>query len=322
MGRIDDLDPSVTDAARRWVVRLTSGEMTEREMARFKIWRSDPDCERAFSVEMANWRRLGQLREGLESTIVLPSAAELLRRKMRRWTGRGMIAVAATGSVLLAGPGLIVRAQADHLAGTQIEKVELPDGSRAILDAGTAIAVNFKDGNRRVEILRGRAWFNVSHQSGPTFEVAAARGVIQDIGTAFEVSRDGDRVETTVSKGRVRVVSPSLASVVLSAGQRATFAGDHPLSQQQGLSRRNVASWRSGNIVLEGVNVRHAIQEVARYRTAPTWVWGQLDQKAPITVVLRSDRPDAALEALAASENLSLLRLPGGAMIVGQIHTF
>jgi transmembrane sensor len=322
MGRIDDHDPSVTDEARRWVVRLTSGDMTEREMAHFKAWRLDPACERAFSIEMANWRRLGQLRDGLSGSIVLPSPADVLRRKIRRWTGQGIAVVAAAGVLLWAGPGLLVRAQADHLTGAQLQNVDLPDGSMAVLDAGAAIAVEFSEGSRRVKLLRGRAWFDVSHQPGPAFEVAAAGGIIQDIGTAFEVSRDGDRVETTVSEGRVRVVSPSLESLQLSAGQRATFTDALPPRRGQSLAPQKVANWRTGNIVLEGVDVLCAIRAVARYRTAPTWVWGQFDPQAPITVVLRSDRPDAALDALAAAENLSLLRLPGGAVIVRQAHAF
>jgi transmembrane sensor len=205
MGRIDDHDSSMTDEARRWVVRLTSGDMTEREMARFKAWRLDPDCERAFSVEMANWRRLGQLREGMSGSISLPSSASVFRRKVRRWTGQGMVVVAAAGSLLLAGPALMVRTQVDHMTRTQLQRVNLPDGSQTVLDAGTAIAVNFKDGSRWVELLLGRAWVDAAHQSGPAFEVTAAGSLIQDIGTAFEVSRDGDRVDTAVSEGRVRI---------------------------------------------------------------------------------------------------------------------
>lgn len=84
MGGLNDHDPALTSAAQRWVVRLTSGEITEREMRRFRDWAADPDNERIFKREMVNWRKLGVLREGLEGIIGLPFPALVMRRRRMR----------------------------------------------------------------------------------------------------------------------------------------------------------------------------------------------------------------------------------------------
>lgn len=319
MGRSTETDPALTDTARRWLVRLTSGEMTEREMVQFREWVEEPGHERIFQRELTNWRKLGQLREGLAGSIRLPSAAQVLRRRLTHWGKIGATAAVAVSSIVIFGPSLLVRAQADHLAGAELRRVTLPDGSHAVLDAGAALAVRFSDGKRRVELLRGRAWFDVAHGPGPRFEVSAAGGLIQDIGTAFEVSREGDDVEAAVSEGTVRVFASSRsdASQVLHAGQRVRF-NDTAFAREADIPIRRVAAWRTGNIVLEGVTIRQAIAEVSRYRSGPTWVWGKISTAQPITVVLRSDRPEAALQALAVSANLSLLKAPGGITIVRQ----
>lgn len=318
MGRLNEHDPALTSAAQRWVVRLTSGDMTDREMGHFREWVADPHNERVFERELAKWRKLGAIRNGLAGMINLPSPAQVLRRRIARWVQTGVVVSSVCLIAFLAGPVVVLHARADHIAGSQIARVDLPDGSRAVLDAGSAIAVKFANDERRVELLRGRAWFEVAHQSGPAFEVAAAGGVVQDIGTAFEVARDGNHVETAVSQGRVRVIAPGQSSIEIGAGQRARFSATSPVAEDPSVPVRRVANWRTGNIVLEGVSVRRAIAEVARYRSAPIWVWGDLDPKAPITVVLRSDRPDAALDALAAAEGLSLTKLPGGPIVVRQ----
>jgi transmembrane sensor len=318
MGRLNEHDPALISTAQRWVVRLTSGNMSEREMRRFREWSADRENDRAFQREIANWRKLGELRPSLAGSITLPPRAEVLRRRLARWVRRATAVSAVAFVAVLSGPKLILQAQADHIAGAALQRIELADGSHVVLDAGAAIAVNFTADHRRVELLRGRAWFDVAHRRGAVFEVAAADGMVQDIGTAFEVARDGDHVEASVSQGRVRVISAAHTGFDLVAGERARFTGDLSWQKERNVPAQRVADWRTGNIVLGRATVGQVIAEVARYRSAPTWVWGSLRASPRITVVLSSDRPDAALAALAVSAQLSLLRLPGGAIIIRQ----
>ncbi|WP_083224778.1 FecR domain-containing protein [Sphingomonas panacis] len=169
---LDRYEQKLTDEARRWVVRLTSGGMTEFEMSRFRNWVADCDHERVLRREMTAWRKLGQLGDFLESTICLPSPVELARKRVRRWRVSGL-AVAAGLAVILATPSLLLHARADQIAHASIERLTLPDGSSVVLDAGAAIAVRYAESERKVELLRGRAWFEVKHDKNLPFRVSA-----------------------------------------------------------------------------------------------------------------------------------------------------
>ncbi|HRO01479.1 MAG TPA: DUF4880 domain-containing protein [Nitrobacter sp.] len=61
-GNPDVISERAASDARDWVVRLSSGRMTEAELARFKAWRAaSEENARAFIRERAFWRQLGAL---------------------------------------------------------------------------------------------------------------------------------------------------------------------------------------------------------------------------------------------------------------------
>ncbi|NWM00863.1 iron dicitrate transport regulator FecR, partial [Klebsiella pneumoniae] len=82
------------------------------------------------------------------------------RRIAGRWRaqfGKRAAAGAAVAclALALAGPDLALRLQADHMTGTgAIRTVTLADGSTAVLDSRSAIAVDYRSGERRVTLLR------------------------------------------------------------------------------------------------------------------------------------------------------------------------
>ncbi|KAG0743492.1 hypothetical protein G6F24_016256 [Rhizopus arrhizus] len=119
------------------------------------------------------------------------------------------MAAAAALAMLVAWPEAWLRLQSDHRSTHVVQDVQLPDGSRAVLDADSAIAVNFDAHARQVELLRGRAWFDVTPDAERRFSVRAGNGVVEDISTAFTVARGDGQVETQVGQGRVRVASPA-----------------------------------------------------------------------------------------------------------------
>ncbi len=126
-----------------------------------------------------------------------------------------LASAAAVVLVVAAAPQALLLARSDLRSSDAPRVVHLEDGSTAVLDAGTALAVEF-DGQRRQ--LRGQAWFQVVHEQRP-FQVEAGGGQIRDIGTAFSVSMRDTTVVTQVSEGVVDV-RPGDGSVQrLHAGQ-------------------------------------------------------------------------------------------------------
>ncbi len=219
---------------------------------------------------------------------------------------------------MLAAPDAMLRIRADYRTDVAVQSVALPDGSRAVLDAGSAIALHFDGTQRRVDLLKGRAWFDVVHDKRVPFRVAANGGLVEDIGTAFEVASDGDTAEAAVTSGEVRALSPeeSRPGLVLRAGQRARWTTGGEPARVGDMPAARIAAWRQGDILLDSVALRAAIHEIGRYRTGPTFVMGDVDALPPVTAIIRADRPDEGLSALAASAHLQILHLPAGTAIV------
>lgn len=319
-GTIDD---RVNAQAREWVLLLASGEAASADLHAVRQWLTDPAHARAFERERAFWQDL-ELHRGLfTGPVPAPPARRGLRRIAGRWRpriGKRAAAGAAVAclALALAGPDIALRLQADHMTETgAIRSVTLADGSAAVLDSGSAISVDYRNGERQVTLLRGRAWFNVAHGDARPFRVVAAGGVTEDIGTAFEVAhRDAHAVEVAVSEGAVRVAPASgQSSLQLGAGERVHYA-DSAARRIAALRPDRIAAWRNGELLIDKRPLAEAIAEVKRYRNGMVIVLADLRHAKPVSAVFRTDRPDGALAALAAGANLRLTHLPAGTIVI------
>lgn len=83
--------------------------------------------------------------------------------------------------------------------------VALEDGSLVMLNTRTELRVAFTDGERKVELLRGQALFEVAKNAGRPFVVEAGNRRFVAVGTAFDVRVDPTRVQITMLEGKVKV---------------------------------------------------------------------------------------------------------------------
>jgi len=298
----------VAEQARRWIAWLASGDITDAGMCEFEEWLAQPGHRHAFEQQRTLWRSLGPR----------PAVASVARRRRQRQRLRWVTAAAAAAlAMLMIWPEACLRLQADHRSRQSVQHVQLPDGSRAVLDADSAIAVHFDADTRRVDLLRGRAWFEVVADPQRRFSVAAGNGVVEDISTAFSVSRVEGAVETQVGQGRVRVAAPADRGwTYLQAGQRARYGSASGVVRLSDVAADSVGAWRQGELLLEQAGVADAVHLLGRYRAGPTFVQGDLSTLPAVSAALRIDRPEQALDALAETTGLRITRLPMGVVIV------
>ncbi len=220
-------EPSPRQArqALRWVIRCSAGPLPERQQRTLKRWlQADPRNELAWRRQQAFWQGLDAA--GPEVLAALPGLTadrEGLRpigpRRRLPWL---LASAAAVVLMVAAAPHAWLLARSDLRSSDAPRVVQLDDGSTAVLDAGTALALEFDGQQRRLRLLRGQAWFQVAHEQRP-FQVEAGGGQIRDIGTAFSVSMQGATIITGVSEGVVDV-RPGDGSVQrLRAGQMRAF---------------------------------------------------------------------------------------------------
>jgi len=91
---------------------------------------------------------------------------------------------------------------------TAPERRTLPDGSLVELQPGAELAVNFStasSGARRVELLKGAAFFHVAKNPERPFIVTSGGVGFRAVGTAFSVGLGQGEVEMIVTEGRVAI---------------------------------------------------------------------------------------------------------------------
>lgn len=309
--------------AREWVLRLASGQASGDELQAFNRWlQQGPAWQQAFERERALWQAMGQVEREVRAMATgdAPQAVPVAatprqpRRRRPRRPLRWGAAVAAVLAVVLIAPGQAWRWRADHRAGNAVERVALADGSQVMLDAGAAIRLAYDDHRRGVELLRGRAWFQVAHGDARPFEVAAGQGLTRDIGTAFEVDLQPGQVQATVSEGEVEIRA-GRERLRLRAGQAAGYRQDGQILPQATVLPAAVAAWREGDVVIQQQPAATAIAQIGRYYPGRVLVLGDLGA-APVSGIFRSEQAEAGIRSVAAMAHARVVRLPGGYLLV------
>ena len=212
-------DP-VGQAAAEWVLRLDRG-LTAAEQDEFFQWlAADPRHGERFAQHQRTWKEFNLLAQWRPEHSAEPNPDLLAkpRRRVRWLAWVTPLALAASVAVGLAvwtrsepsrpAPGLAAS------AGTRV----LEDGSTVELRGDSAIAVAFTAGERRVELVRGEAFFTVAKNAARPFVVHANGVDVRAVGTAFNVRLDPAHVEVLVTEGKVTVAPPRGSDSSVSEG--------------------------------------------------------------------------------------------------------
>lgn len=310
--RPGDLEAAALD----WFVTLQSGAVTAAEKDAFTAWyRADPAHGAAFE-RIAGVAALPELQE---ASLAARTAPVIPLRPRRGWVRP---AVAAAALVILAigfglYPRLLLTWTADYRTAAAQRTLPLPDGSTVLLDAGSAIALDFRAGRRDVSLLAGSAFFEVVPDSQRPFRVTAAFGTAEVKGTGFAVAREtaGDRV--MLAHGRLAVVghaNPGRA-VLLGPGDAVavTAAGLGPVTRPD---FDQALAWRDGRLSFRDRPLADVVDALRPYRTAPIVLIGDRLAAERLSGSYRLDDPEGALRSLAAAVGGRLQELPGGILIL------
>ena len=82
---------------------------------------------------------------------------------------------------------------------------QLPDGSTLYLNTDSTVTVRYSGHERMVEVVRGQALFQVTHDTARRFRVQAGEAGAIAVGTRFDVYRQDSATLVTVAEGQVAV---------------------------------------------------------------------------------------------------------------------
>ena len=186
----------------------------------------------------------------------------------RRWAAWGGGAAIAASALALAPSAFAPTETAYETRPGQSRSIQLGDGSSIDLSGGTRLTV--APGNRLATLERGEALFRVRHDASHPFTLVSGELTVRDVGTVFNVARDGRRLDVQVAEGAV-VFQPQREAVALHAGTGLSAREDRGTIALTRLDVTNVGSWRSGRVSFADDTVDHLAQvvhRVAGYRLA------------------------------------------------------
>lgn len=277
--------------ASRWFTVMTRGDLDPKDLEAFRAWRRDPVNAAAFAKVKAGWEAAGGLAE--RPAIVAATEGALAKYPAKPGVAgpgpsrRFLLSplIWATAGMLVVGGGTFFAWQSQDPAvstktgGQRLEVLQ--DGTRMRLNTDTRVRVAFRDGERRVVLERGQAFFDVAHDATRPFVVEADGARVRALGTRFDVRHDRDNVRVTLVQGRVQVRAANGGEAVLAPGQ-AVVADKRGVSRPVSTDAGAVSSWTTGRITFSGLPLRDAVAEVNRYSErkvvldAPDAVAGEL----------------------------------------------
>lgn len=295
-------DGPISRQATEWFVRLDAGALSEDERRSFERWMADPAHRAAFEEVRGLWGDLAEIdrsaharKRGRAAALAAALAASL--------------AVAAAAAFALDIP---MRLQADALTATgETLGVALPDGSRAVLNTASAMAIDFTEGSRQVRLLRGEASFAVARDDGRPFNVGVEGGSVRALGTEFAVRRIGEDVLVTDIESHVTVSYPAGAGagVELAPGEQVRFGPQIGLGAVQKVDADAETAWRRGKLVFVDRPLGDVIDELNRYHRGAIRIVDSTIYARRVSGVFETRDPVTIVDAIQASLGLRSTRL-------------
>lgn len=278
--------------ASEWLVLLDSPAVPQHEIERFQAWlAASEENKRAWSSVSQTWDKLGPILASLPPEALAPRAARSAdndnlhpgarAQKLVRLAAPIAI-VAAVAAVVLFAPMLRNTAPPAPDAvsyATQardMRTLSLQDGSTVELSPLAEARVAFSARERRIELNRGTALFDVAAAERP-FIVATPFGEVRVVGTAFAVRVGEQSATTSVVRGVVegapargetlwaRMTSSS-ASVTARADEEIRLVrGEAQLVELDAAEVERRLAWREGKVAADNISLREAALEVTRF---------------------------------------------------------
>lgn len=320
--------PDPTDEAISWQIRLTDAPDDPALRAACQAWQdASPENGQA-------WRKAERIRRLAGAAVraevaaprhsaprprALPTASA--RRPPFRRPLAAATAIAATLVMAVSlGPTLYDRFTADYTTGVaDSRQLTLADGSEVLLSAETAISIRMAADRRQVTLIRGEALFTVRHDDRRPFLVHAGSMTTRDIGTIFEVERNGPHRRVAVREGTVGVMAPTAGlpeETRLAAGEQIELTEGSTHIGRQHVDPATIGSWHSGLLSVDSTSLSDLIATFRRYYPGYVVVHGPLPAMQRVGGVYDLRHPADALRMLGEAHGASVSEYGGHLLVM------
>ncbi len=267
---MDKIPSRITEQAAGYLARRVSGAGMARDDDLQAWLRADPRHAHAYVEACRAWEQASRLSEDAELQALKAAHLAALRRHHAWWRRPPALGIAAALLVLLGvgylfrdllGPAPVAMAYATDVGEQRSETLQ--DGTRIVLNTGTALQAVYAPRRREVQLLNGEAQFEVAPDAARPFVVHASGGTITALGTRFQVRQDGAVVVVTLLEGSVEVAFDRRRQV-LRPNQQATLSPAGSLTVAA-IDPEMVSGWLDGWLRFRATPLEEVIAEANRY---------------------------------------------------------
>jgi transmembrane sensor len=283
----------IRQQAAEWVVALQTAGADEHD-------RLQAECDTWQAKDPRRRQVLEQIQRMWQAT---EPPQERRRQRRRQFTGLGAVLLA----VLLGTQLPWAYWTADHrTAAGEIRTLSLPDGSRVVLNSGSAIDLDYSDATRTVELVRGELLATVAKAPERPFQVVTRDLTATALGTEYSVRLDDGFTRVAVQESKVSITPRhSDEQLELTAGQQADLNRDGVLARAATTSQR--PDWADGRLAFSNAPLTDVVERLARHRPGLLTLDDALaNSPRRFTGVLPANDSDTALTLLADTLNLEV----------------
>lgn len=338
-------DDSIEEAS-GWLAMLDRG-LTDEEQTLLQEWlAADPENPKVLMEVAGIW----------DKTNSLSYLAKLFPRTPNRQSKPPQPVLVVTVSVLLAllvvyGANIIskstyfvemrplltsaVNEQVFQTASGEQSTLNLLDGSRLMLNAGSLVRVTFTNQQRLLFLERGEMYIEVAHDKSRPLIVYAGNKSVEAVGTAFNLKFIRDqRVELIVTDGKVVVDTGRkdtasgektiltvpvvrYAPVTVATGQQILLGdADEEVKRIELEEIQSRLSWRELNFVFHGESLADALARIERSTFVKFIIVDENLKKLRIVGLFKANDIDGLLTTLSENFGISSERVSAEKIIL------
>lgn len=330
-----------------WIARLETGDLSKQDRLVFSEWMDRSPAHVEAITKMAQLSSDINIIAGMDVSLekATKSTAPFAKQNHRK-SIFNIPNLALASFVILISFTIVfdMNTMPDHsklIMTTSVGEYKenlLSDGSLIKLNTNSQIKVDYTDQQRNIYLLKGEAFFDVSHDVKRPFIVYAQNKIVRAVGTAFGVRVKDTELEVVVSEGRVELkdfidlakvksVPLSLANdnvnkasintmpakkvspVYLDAGQRTIVSPERKKININMVSKREIVrelSWQEGLLDFSSTPLPEVVSEVSRYTSLKIEIADPELHELTFGGIIRTGEVDTLFEALTYSFNIKV----------------